>query len=111
MQFSPKSVTMHETDPSSVASFSAYLKHADNTEITHVSIPADPSGNTKINISDMIALDPTLVGQIVRVSVREVGGDGQLGPVQDITNPTNGTLDFVVSEAPPDGAESYTVEL
>jgi hypothetical protein len=105
--FSPRSVTVHEDDVLSVVSFNVQLREQDaETVIGTKNVPADPSGDTLIPISDM--LDVSKVGTVVRVYLQEVGPT-ETTPYVPVSN-GNEEFDFTVREVP-DGAESAVVNL
>ncbi len=103
---SPRFITVHEADVASVVSYNVQVREADLTTVLAAkNQEADPSGDTVIQLGDIVTSD--LLGQTISLFLQEVGPTGALSEFQGCGDATeHGT--FVVREIP-DGAESAIV--
>lgn len=107
MEFSPRSVTVHEANVASVASFNYKVTRVDDESIVgNGNVPADPSGTTEISLQSV--WNQELVGVEVRIYVQEVGPSGATADYQIAQH---GDLTAFTVQEIPDGAESIDVNL
>lgn len=107
MQFTPKSVTLVEANPLSVASYNIRVETTLSGVLTR-SQGANVSGTTVINLGldpDPIFTEAMIVpGQQCVIKYQQVGPSGELTPFVQV----GGTLNI---QELPNGAESATVQV
>jgi hypothetical protein len=110
MKFHPLSLTLGESNPSSVASYNVQIRDSDGvTAVAALSgVPGNPSGTTVIPLGDAGGcITNSLTGRQVKVFVQEVGPAGDLSPFVIVKDSSNNDT-FTVNPIP-DGAESAVV--
>lgn len=100
MNFSPKSVTAVELNPTSVLSYNIKANVSGGVGDLFKNYPADVSGTTIIPIGDMF--DESMVNKTAKLYAQQVG-QSETSPYVQISG------DLLISEIP-NGAELYTVQ-
>lgn len=107
MQFSPKSVSIHEAAPASVASYNVECRNG-AVVVASTTKATNGGGDGDVTIALGEGPDPifteAMVGTGIVVMVQEVGIGGELGPWQQ----AGGSV--LILELP-DGAETLTLNL
>jgi hypothetical protein len=101
--YSPRSLTIHEANPASVATYLVEVRHGD-TVLGTATGGSDASGDTTISLNDIF--NQEMLGLDVTFWVKEVGPSGAESEWQQ----AGFGIHFIVAMIP-DGAESITVNL
>lgn len=106
MQFTPRSINVHENDPSSVSSYTLEIRTpGDELLARHTGLSADADGDTVLATGAFVA---PFLGQTIRFWIQEVGPTGDVSAFQPC--PSGDVLAFVVQQIP-DGAEVIHVNI
>ena len=111
MNLSPRSISLHEANPSSVSSYDVQILAEDGTTVLATdNFASDPSGDTTINLGLADGLLQTIaLGTTIIIKVRQVGPSGALTAYQQV-NDVNSNSYFSVRELP-DGVETAVVNV
>ena len=110
MNFSPKSVTLVESDIPSVAQYQFEILGPGNALLAQANYNADPSGTTVVNIGSNGLLDG-LESYHIRIRVTEINPIGEMGPPQFVLSSDPVPTDTFIVYAIPNGAENITIQL